>query len=91
MRFHVTAFSLAAGLIWGGAMLLAGLANVIWPAYGHAFLQFAESIYPGYHPGGIPSVIIGTVYGLVDGAIGGALFAWIYNFLARRFPQNPDA
>ena len=84
MRLHVTAFSLTAGLVWGAAILLVGLANVIWPTYGHAFLQIAESIYPGYHPGGSVSVIIGTLYGLVDGAIGGALFAWVYNLLAHR-------
>lgn len=85
MRLHVTAFSLTAGLIWGAAMLLVTLANLIWPNYGHAFLELAASIYPGYHPGsGIVSVISGTLYGLVDGAIGGALFAWVYNLLAHR-------
>jgi hypothetical protein len=85
MRLHVTAFSLTAGVIWGAAMFLVTLANLIWPNYGHAFLELAASIYPGYHPGsGIVSVISGTLYGLVDGAIGGALFAWVYNLLTRR-------
>lgn len=85
MRLHVTAFSLTAGVIWGAVILSTTLANLVWPTYGHAFLQIAESIYPGYHPGGIVSVIIGTLYGFVDAAIGGALFAWVYNLIAHRF------
>jgi hypothetical protein len=85
MRFHITALSLTAGLFWGAAILLVALANMIWPNYGHAFLEFAASIYPGYHPAsGVGSVISGTLYGFVDGAIGGALFAWVYNLLAHR-------
>lgn len=87
MRFHVTALSLTAGLIWGAAVLLVASANLIWPSYGNAFLELAASIYPGYHTGsGIGSVITGALYGFVDGAIGGAVFAWVYNLLARRLP-----
>lgn len=89
MRLHVIAFSLTAGIIWGAVMLLVALANLVWPTYGHAFLQIAESIYPGYHPAsGIVSVIIGTLYGLVDGAIGGAIFAWVYNLFAHRLSSQ---
>jgi hypothetical protein len=85
MRLHVTAFALTAGLIWGAAILLVALANLIWPNYGQTFLELAASIYPGYLPGsGIGSAILGTLYGLADGAIAGALFAWIYNLLAHR-------
>jgi len=86
MRFHVTALSLTTGLIWGAAILLVGAANLIWPNYGHAFLELAASIYPSYSPSsGIGSVVVGTFYGLVEGAIGGAVFAWVYNFFAYRF------
>jgi len=85
MRFQVTAFSLAFAIIWAGCILLVGLAEMIWPSYGRAFLDFAASIYPGYHPGsGFGSVLVGTSYGFVDGAIGGAVFAWIYNMFANR-------
>jgi hypothetical protein len=85
MRLHITALSLTAGFIWGASVLLVALANLIWPSYGNAFLEFAASIYPGYHPGaGFGSVISGTLYGFVDGTVGGALFAWIYNLLAHR-------
>ena len=83
MRFNVTAFSLACGLIWGGAILVVGLANQVSPTYGQAFLQLCASIYPGYHAGGsMGQVAVGTLYGLVDGGIGGCVFSWLYNLLA---------
>lgn len=85
MRLNITALALAAGLIWGGALLVVASANLIWPEYGRAFLDVVASIYPGYHRGtGIGSVVFGSFYGLADGAIGGAVFAWLYNLLARR-------
>jgi hypothetical protein len=85
MRLNITALAIAAGLFWGGAILLVAAANQFWPPYGSAFLDLAASIYPGYRPGtGIGSIITGTLYGLLDGVIGGAIFAWFYNLLARR-------
>ena len=87
MRMNVTALSLAAGVLWGAAILVVASANLIWPSYGRAFLDLAASIYPGYHPGpAVGSVITGTLYGLVDGAIAGAVFGWLYNLLSRQFP-----
>ena len=86
MRLNITAFSLTAGLIWGGAILMVAVANLAWPGYGRAFLDLTASIYPGYHPGTIGSVISGTLYGLLDGMIGGALFGWLYNLLTRKLP-----
>jgi len=87
MRLNVTALALAAGLIWGAAVLMVATANLVWPTYGRAFLDLAASVYPGYQPAtGAGSVVTGTLYGLVDGAIAGALFAWLYNALARRHP-----
>lgn len=83
MKLNIKALALASSLLWGGAILLAALANLFWPDYGMAFLQLAASIYPGYQPGtGIGSVVLGTAYGLVDGAVGGAIFAWLYNLAA---------
>lgn len=85
MRLDIKAVAITAGLIWGGALLVVGLANLIWPTYGRDFLQVMASIYSGYAGGGsIGQVIIGTLYGVVDGAVGGALFAWIYNGVASR-------
>ncbi len=87
MRINITAFSITAGLVWGGAILSVAVANLIWPPYGRAFLELAASIYPGYHIG--PSIgqgVIGTLYGLVDGAMGGLIFGWLYNLLSRQHP-----
>ena len=89
MKLNVTAFALAAGLLWGGAVLVVALANLAWPGYGRAFLELAASLYPGYHPGtGAGSAIVAALYGLVDGGIGGAVFAWLYNLIARARPAT---
>jgi hypothetical protein len=86
MRFNVNALTITAGIFWGGAILIVGLANIIWPGYGRAFLEVVGSIYPGYYAQPrIGQVVIAALYGIVDGAIGGFLFAWIYNSVARRF------
>jgi hypothetical protein len=86
MRFNVNALTVTAGIFWGGAILIVGLANIIWPGYGRAFLEVVGSIYPGYYAQPrIGQVVIAALYGIVDGAIGGFLFAWIYNSVARRF------
>jgi hypothetical protein len=72
------------GLVWGAAVLLVGIANLIWPNYGQAFLELVASIYPGYTADPrVGQLIVGTLYGLVDGAVGGAVIAWLYNLFAR--------
>lgn len=92
MRLSVRAFAVAVGLIWAACLFLVGVAHLIWPGYGLAFLQFSESIYPGYMVGGFGSVIVGTLYALVDGLIGGAVLAWLYNaLLGGRGPSSPAA
>lgn len=83
MRLSVKGLAAASAIVWGGAILLTGLAHLVWPDYGTAFLDLAASIYPGYETdSGIGGVITGSVYGLVDGAVCGAIFAWIYNLFA---------
>jgi hypothetical protein len=83
MKLNLKAFTLTAAIGWGGCFLLVGLANLIWPPYGDAWLHLGQSIYPGYHgPGGFGSVIVVTLYALLDGAVGGAVFAWLYNLFA---------
>jgi hypothetical protein len=80
MRLNVKALAIALGVIWGGSVFLTGIAHLLWPGYGVAFLEFAASLYPGYHvDGGFPQIIVGTLYGLLDGAAGGAIVAWLYN------------
>jgi hypothetical protein len=79
MRLSVKALALSFGFIWAAAVLLVGIAHLIWPGYGTAMLELAASVYPGYSVGGFGSVIVGTLYALVDGAVAGAVFAWLYN------------
>jgi len=84
MKMNIIALSIAAAVLWSGAVLIVAVANLIWPGYGGAFLELVGSIYPGYHPGqGLASVITATLYGLVDGAIAGAVFGWLYNVISR--------
>ncbi len=84
MIFNMKALALASAILWGSAMLVTGLANLIWGNYGQQFLQTMSSVYPGYHATrSIVDVIVGTLYGVVDGLAGGAVFAWLYNQLAR--------
>lgn len=83
MKLSVRAVAIASALVWGGAVLLTALANLIWPCYGHEFLQVIASVYPGYHATrSIGAVAAGTLYGLVDGGGGGAIIAWLYNRFA---------
>lgn len=85
MKLDVKALALAAAVAWGGCFFLVGLANLVWPPYGAAWLELGRSIYPGYGgPGGFGSVVVVTLYAVVDGAVAGAVVAWLYNmFLGR--------
>ncbi len=90
MRLDPKALAMACGVLWGGALLLISLVNLAGPGYGGALLEFAASIYPGYHgPAGFGSVIVVTLYGLVDAAIGGFILAWLYNLFARGSAEQP--
>ena len=80
MKLSIKALALASAILWGFAMLVMGLANLIWSNYGLEFLKTMSSVYPGYHATrSVAEVIIGTLYGAVDGLFGGAVFAWLYN------------
>jgi hypothetical protein len=87
MKLSVKSLALTCCIFGGATVLLMGLAHLIWPGYGTAFLELTASIYPGYHVGGFGSVIVGTLYAALDWAIGGAIFAWLYN----RFVSSPAA
>jgi len=83
MKVSTKGLAMASGILWGVAMLVMGLANLIWASYGQQFLQTMSSVYPGYHATrSVAEVIVGTLYGFVDGLIGGAVFAWLYNRFA---------
>ena len=84
MKLNIKAMGLALGLIWGAAILVTGLANLMWEGYGQAGLAVIASVYPGYSgEASIGQVLIGTTYGLLDGFIGGVVFAWVYNQFAK--------
>ena len=44
MKLDLKALGITIGLMWSGAVLIVGLANLIWPAYGTSFLQVTASI-----------------------------------------------
>jgi len=84
MQLSIRGLAAAGAIVWGGMFLLVGLANLIAPSYGVAFLELGASLYPGYAgPAGFASVITVTLYALLDGAIGGAALAWLYNAFAK--------
>jgi hypothetical protein len=81
MKFNVIQLGLTLGVIWAVLVLLVGIINLIFPGYGVAFLQLADSIYPGYHFGrwGFGGVIVATLYAALDGFVLGVVIAWLYN------------
>ena len=83
MKLNLKAMALTVGILWAACFFLTGIANLIWPSYGGAFLNWGASVYPGYHgPAGFGSVIVVTLYALLDGLVCGAVFAWLYNAFA---------
>ena len=83
MKLNTKALALTSAILWGLAMLVTSLANLIWGNFDEQFLQTTSSVYPGYHATrSITEVIVGTLYGAVDGFVGGAVFAWLYNQFA---------
>jgi hypothetical protein len=88
MKLSLKAIAAACGLLWGGALLTVGVANLIRPSYGTKFLRTVASVYPGYNARATAGqVAVGTACALADGAIAGALTAWLYN----RFAAETDA
>ena len=79
MGLNLKALATALGVGWGAGVFLVGLAHLVWPGYGTAFLDFVASIYPGYHVGGFGTVIVGTLYAVLDGAVCGLIIGWVYN------------
>jgi len=89
MRLSLKGLTIAGGLLWGGAILLLGLFNIVRPLYGANFLQAISSMYPWFHASrSFVDVLIGTVDALIDGAIAGFLFGWLYNLSVRNPKQT---
>lgn len=80
MKLNIKALILTAAIVWGAAVLLTGLANLLWSGYGNTLLNIMASVYPGYHASGsVGDLIVGTLYALIDGALCGLVFGWLYN------------
>lgn len=85
MKLDVKGLAYAAAVLLAAVYFLTGLANLVWPGYGAAFLEMTASYYPGYEgPGGFVSVVVVSLYALVDGAVAGAALAWLYNRFAAK-------
>jgi hypothetical protein len=85
MKLNIRALAFAIGILWGCAVFLVGIANLIWPGYGVAFLKLLASVYPGYHAtGSFGDLIVGVFYALFDGVVGSLIFGWLYNSFVGR-------
>jgi hypothetical protein len=83
MQIKTRALMASLAILWGAAVLAAGIANMLWPPYAEVFMRCLASIYPGYHyGGGLGSVIYATVLAFFDGGIAGLLVGWLYNLFA---------
>ena len=80
LKLDIKAVGLSAGIIWGAAVFLIGLAAM--QGYGVEFMQLIASVYPGYTPT-VTGSIIGGIIGFIDMGIGGVIFAWLYNKLSK--------
>ena len=82
MKLNLKAMTMTFAILWAAVVFLVGIANLIWPEYGKAFLLILASLYPGYAASGaFGDVIVGSLYALVDAAIVGFVFGWLYNLL----------
>jgi hypothetical protein len=76
-KINVKAFGLACGVLWGGAMLIAGLIDTA-STWGDAWGEVVASVYLGYTPTILGSIIIG-IWGFVTAGIWGLILAKLYN------------
>ena len=77
------ASAITLSVLFAASCLFVGLANLVWPGYGDAFLNVMDSIYFGLVArGSVASVLALTVLSAIDGAIMGFIAAWLYNRLA---------
>jgi hypothetical protein len=85
MKLSAKALAITIGVLWGGAMLILGVLNMVIPPYGADILVVMGSVYPGiYGAGTMPETLIGAAYGVIDGALAGLLIAWLYNLVVAR-------
>jgi hypothetical protein len=83
------AAALASGLLWGGALLCVGLANMANEQYGRDFLNVMRSVYPGADTDRkIGPVLAGAAYGFADGYVAGLTFMMLYRALGGSVPES---
>ena len=89
MKLDVKSFALTCGLVWGFGLLFITWWIIAFEG-ATAEITFIGRVYRGYSlsPGGS---ILGLIWGFADGCIGGAIFAWLYNFLSKRFSSGKNA
>ncbi len=80
-KLDIKAFGLTAGILWGVAMIIIGVAD-IYTSWADSFGAIMSSAYIGYSPTWVGS-LIGGVWGFIDAFIGGIIFAWLYNAIAK--------
>ncbi len=79
MELNRRAFGLAAGILWGAAVLIATVMALVLGGGEH--LSLLSRFYLGYSISPLGAVV-GLIWGFIDGFIGGWLFAWLYNRLS---------
>jgi hypothetical protein len=86
------AMTRASAILLGAGMLIVGLINLRFPAYGSDFLRMMSSVYPGFHDSRtFGAVIVGTIYGIADGAIMGFVFSSLYRWVGHQSAPNAGA
>ena len=77
---NIKKVSLTVAMFVATLIFVVGLARLVSPEYGQAFVEVIASLYPGYSGAAtFGQAIIGAMYGALDGGISGALFGWLYN------------
>ena len=77
---NIKKVSLTVAMFVATLIFVVGLARLVSPEYGQAFVEVIASLYPGYSGAAtFGQASIGAMYGALDGGISGALFGWLYN------------
>jgi len=81
MLLNRKATGLACGIIWAVIIFFIGLAG----AFGLArdTVNFIAEFYVGFGPT-LEGSLIGMIWAFLEGFVIGYLYAWIYNFFARK-------
>lgn len=85
-KFHIGAFALAMGMLWGIAVFIAGILSWL-TGFGDHFVKTVGSLYIGYDQTWWGAVA-GFCWAFLDGLVAGALFAWMYNALVVKFTHE---